>query len=60
MAGMSRYGWGPGPDEAGSRSPGTWRDFGKGLSMIFAAGGLVLTIVLVGYTLQWLLNALIG
>lgn len=59
MAGVPRYNWGPGPDEAPPRPPGTWRDFGKGLAMLAGAGGLILGIVGAGYAAQWLLNALI-
>lgn len=56
MAGVSRYDWGPGPDDPPPMPPGTWHDFGK---YLFAIPALVLVLAGGLYFAQWLLNALI-
>jgi len=60
MAGVSKYNWGPGPDDPPPMPPGTWRDFGKTLGQMALLG---VGIVVVAYTLlalQWFLNAFLG
>jgi len=60
MAGVSRYDWGPGPDDPPPMPPGTWHDFGKALGMVALGGVGIVAAVYMLLGLQWLLNTFLG